>query len=112
MVSPDTFDEANRAGAEVLRTSPTVRAAFYDPLRDRLCLVLSDGLEVTIPRARIEGLSDAAPDALRSVEITPAGLGLHFPDADADLYVPALLAGIFGSRAWMLRRENADRDAA
>ena len=30
-----------------------------------------------------------------------AGLGLHWPVLDADIYVPALLAGVFGSRSWM-----------
>jgi hypothetical protein len=28
-------------------------------------------------------------------------LGLHFPELDADLYVPALLDGLFGSRRWI-----------
>lgn len=35
------------------------------------------------------------------IEISPGGLGLHFPMLDADLYLPALLEGIFGSRKWM-----------
>ncbi len=35
------------------------------------------------------------------IEISPAGLGLHFPKLDADVYVPALFEGVYGSRAWM-----------
>src|SRR5580658_2994541 len=31
----------------------------------------------------------------------PSGLGLHWPQLDADLYVPALIEGAFGSRRWM-----------
>ncbi|NBQ54825.1 MAG: DUF2442 domain-containing protein, partial [Proteobacteria bacterium] len=27
--------------------------------------------------------------------------GLHFPQLDADLYLPALLKGVLGSRRWM-----------
>jgi len=38
---------------------------------------------------------------LNKIEITPTGLGLHFPKLDADVYVPALFEGIYGSRAWM-----------
>jgi hypothetical protein len=30
----------------------------------------------------------------------PAGLGLHRPKLDADVYVPALLQGVLGSRQW------------
>jgi len=29
------------------------------------------------------------------------GLNLHWPKLDADLYVPALVAGVFGTRDWM-----------
>jgi hypothetical protein len=37
---------------------------------------------------------------LGKIEISPAGWGLHFPRIDADVYVPALFEGIYGSRAW------------
>ncbi|HEY9549132.1 MAG TPA: DUF2442 domain-containing protein, partial [Kiloniellaceae bacterium] len=37
---------------------------------------------------------------LAQVEICMAGRGLHFPTLDADLYIPALLDGIFGSARW------------
>jgi hypothetical protein len=35
------------------------------------------------------------------IKISPNGLGLHWPLLDADLYVPALIEGAFGSRRWM-----------
>jgi hypothetical protein len=38
---------------------------------------------------------------LADIEISPSGLGLHFPQLDADLYLPALLQGFLGSRQWM-----------
>jgi hypothetical protein len=28
---------------------------------------------------------------------------LHWPALDVDLYIPALIAGVFGTRAWMAR---------
>ncbi|MER8672015.1 DUF2442 domain-containing protein [Mesorhizobium sp. M1156] len=33
--------------------------------------------------------------------ISPTGLGLHWPQLDADVDVPALLQGVFGSKRWM-----------
>jgi hypothetical protein len=36
------------------------------------------------------------------------GLGLHWPRLDADLYVPALLHGVFGSKNWMARQLGAE----
>jgi len=40
-------------------------------------------------------------DQLRKIKISPNGLGLHWPLLDADLYVPDLIEGAFGSRRWM-----------
>ena len=45
-----------------------------------------------------EGLTDAPRSKLKKIEISPNGLGLHWPQLDADLYVPALIEGAFGSR--------------
>jgi hypothetical protein len=36
--------------------------------------------------------------------IDPPGFGLHFPRLDADLYLPALLEGLLGSKAWAASR--------
>jgi hypothetical protein len=44
---------------------------------------------------------------LAEVEVTPIGFGLHWEKLDADLGVPHLVMGIFGSKAWM--RELARR---
>ncbi len=54
-----------------------------------------------------EGLAGASPDDLAKIEISPTGLGLHWPRLDADLYVPALLQGVFGSRSWMAAQMGA-----
>jgi len=35
------------------------------------------------------------------------GLGLHWPKLDADVYVPALLQGVFGSKQWMAAQLGA-----
>jgi hypothetical protein len=44
-----------------------------------------------------EALTDAPRSKLKKIEISPNGLGLHWPQLDADLYVPALIEGAFGS---------------
>ncbi len=48
-----------------------------------------------------EGLEHATPEEFAEIEISPSGYGLHFPKLDADLYLPALLEGVFGSERWM-----------
>ncbi|CAM3402361.1 DUF2442 domain-containing protein [Halomonas lysinitropha] len=82
-------------------------SARYDRRSRRLIIRLHSGLELAIPPRLVEGLSQATPEALSEIEISPSGLGLHWPQLDADLYVPALLEGQFGSHQWMARQMGA-----
>jgi hypothetical protein len=70
-------------------------------------LTLSTGYSVSFAPERAQGLEHASPSALAEIEITPPGYGLHFPKLDADLWVPALLEGAFGSRAFMAAQLGA-----
>ena len=83
--------EASRAAGYAL-------AARYDRRRSRVVVKLSTGVELAFPTELAEGLRGAAEDALANIEISPSGLGLHWPKLDADLYVPALMKGVFGTR--------------
>ncbi len=84
-----------------------VTAARYDHNADRVIITLNTGLEIACPPHLIEGLSDASAADLAEIEISPAGLGLHWPKLDADVYVPAVLQGVFGSRRWMASQLGA-----
>jgi hypothetical protein len=107
MAPRDEFDQANARAAQRLATTPRVVAACYDPGTDRVIMSLSNGLEVSFPAHEVEGLETATPADLSRIEIDPPGFGLHFPTLDADLYVPALLQGVFGSERWMAARLGA-----
>lgn len=89
------------ARLEAIRATGHAVAARYDRRRSRVVVVLNTGVELTFPTWLAEGPADASPDNLAEIEISPAGLGLHWPKLDADLYVPALLQGVFGSKQWM-----------
>jgi hypothetical protein len=65
-------------------------------------------VQFAFPVKLAEGLAEAAPESLSEIEITPAGLGLHWPRLDVDLYVPALLQGVFGSKRWMAQQLGAE----
>ena len=97
-----------RARARTAKAS-RVRAveARYDAVRERIVIGLSNDAEFSLPPALAQGLENADAQALARIEITPAGLGLHWPALDADLSVTGLLAGVFGNTAWM--REIASR---
>lgn len=49
--------------------------------------------------ALAQGLAGASLEDLAEVEVTPSGDGLRWEKLDADLSVPALLAGVFGTAA-------------
>lgn len=61
---------------------------------------LSSRLIVSFAPEDAQGLEEARPAQLSEIEISPSGFGLHFPAVDADLYVPGLLKGFMGSKAW------------
>jgi hypothetical protein len=84
-----------------LNTTPHAIAARYDRRMARIVISLSSGLELAFPPHIVEGLSEAKPADLMDIEISPTGLGLHFPTLDADLYIPSLLDSVFGSPHWM-----------
>ena len=100
------FEAARQRGAERLR-SPLAVAVRYDAGRGRVVITLSTGVELGLLPRDVEGLAGASAADLRVVEVDALGLGIHFPQLDADLYVPALLEGVLGSRSWMAARLGA-----
>ena len=80
---------------------PRAVSAHYDRRVGRVVVQLNTGVELGFPPSLAEGLAQARPKDLVDIEVSPAGTGLHFPLLDVDLYVPALLEGILGSRKWM-----------
>jgi Protein of unknown function (DUF2442) len=81
--------------------SPTAIAANYQPQAELIEIHFSNGTRFAFPAHLGQGLEGATAEALADIEITPSGTGLHWEALDADLYIPALLEGIFGSRQWM-----------
>lgn len=97
------FDLAAARGEGRLR-GPRAEAAHYDAERDRVVVRLTSGVEIGFAPSDAEGLQSASAEGLTEIEVEPFGLGLHFPRLDVDLYVPALLEGILGSKRWMAFR--------
>ncbi|OYV30216.1 MAG: hypothetical protein B7Z81_14475 [Acidocella sp. 20-61-6] len=86
---------------QTLREAGYAVSARYDRRASRVIVNLNTGVQLSVPTRNLEGLTDAPEDDLAEIEISPAGLGLHWPKLDADVYVPSLLQGIFGSKKWM-----------
>jgi hypothetical protein len=97
------FEAAEARGREMLRTEPRAISASYDRTTGRVSIELVSGCTFAFPAQQVQDLNGAGDDDLAAVEVDGAGFNLHWPSLDADLYVPALVAGIFGTRVWMVR---------
>ena len=102
MVSREALKKnANARAARLRAEGPIAVAARYNRRSGRIIVALSSGIDVMFSSDNAQSLRGAKPAQLASIEISPSGLGLHFPKLDADLYLPALLNGWLGSRRWM-----------
>jgi hypothetical protein len=100
----DEFDRATARADRRRSAGYTATSARYDPQADRVFVSLNNGLDIAFSPRRVQGLEAAKTADLDIIEISPSGLGLHFPKIDADVYIPALLEGFFGSKQWMAAR--------
>lgn len=91
--------DARTAGADA--TEPRARTARYDKRSGRVVIELTNGCAFAFPAVLGQGLAGATAEQLAAVEVMPGGFGLRWEALDADLDVPSLVAGIFGSRRWM-----------
>ncbi len=103
-ISKEAIDAA-RARAQ--DNGPCAVAARYRPSIEKIEVEFDNGVTLAVPTSLIQGLAGASAADLSKIEITPAGRGLHFPRLDADVFVPALFAGIYGSKAWMKQSASA-----
>ena len=106
------FDAAEKRGRQSLADEPRAKSARYDRPSGRVIVELTNGCSFAFPAAQAEGLAEASDDDRAQIEILGAGYGLHWENLDADLSVPGLLAGLFGTRAYMDRIRAAHAGAS
>lgn len=92
---------ANAAGQAQLESLPRATAARYDASSGRVMVDLVNGCLFAFPARQVQDLAQASDADLAMIEIGPRGLGLYWPCIDADVWLPALVSGVFGTRRWM-----------
>jgi hypothetical protein len=97
------FEAAEARGRELLDREPRASVARYDRATGRVVIELVNGCAYAFPAGLVQDLQGAGEDDLAEVLVDSLGFNLHWPALDADLYVPALVSGVFGTRAWMTR---------
>lgn len=97
------IDAALQRGNAAALNEPRAASARYDRKLGRVIVELTNGCTFSFPPSLAQGLEAATEDQLGQVEILGGGYGLHWEALDADLSVPGLLAGLFGTRSHMAR---------
>lgn len=100
-LEPGEYEAAVERARVRAETEPHATAARYDKRLRMVMVALNTGLTVAFRPADVQGLETATVTDLSVIEISPSGFGLHFPTLDADIWLPGLLAGHFGSTNWM-----------
>lgn len=103
----EQIKQAKAAGLKALENEPRAQSARYDATRRQIIVDLTNGCSFIFPVDKAQGLAGASDDDLAEIEVLGKGFGLHWEKLDADLSIPALVVGAFGSKAWM--RELARR---
>lgn len=106
------IDAALERGRVAHASEPRAAAARYDRRSGRVIVDLENGCTFAFPPRLAQGLEGASDDQLAAVEILGRGYGLHWEELDVDLSLPGLMAGIFGTKAWMARRAGQGTSAA
>lgn len=98
------IDAALERGQTARLHEPRAAAARYDRRSGRVIVELANGCTFAFPPKLAQGLEAATEEQLSQVEILGAGSGLHWEALDADLSIPGLLAGLFGTKAYLAQQ--------
>jgi hypothetical protein len=97
------LEAAEVRGQAMLNAELRASAVRYDRASGRVIIDLSNGCTYAFPAKLVQDLQGASDDELAAVEVDGMGFNLHWPALDVDLLTPALVSGVFGTRAWMTR---------
>ena len=106
-IQEQTISDAESRGAQSIADEPRAQSARYESASGRVIVELTNGCSFAFPAKRAEGLALASDAELAQVEILGSGYGLHWENLDADLSVPGLLLGLFGTKSYMDRMRAA-----
>ncbi|HEY1253897.1 MAG TPA: DUF2442 domain-containing protein [Terracidiphilus sp.] len=101
VVTTDAEIESARERAKPLDAEPRALSVEHIPDLNLLIVALSNQRRLVLPVEDLQGLGCATHEQLRNYELLGRGTGISFPELDVDLYVPALIEGVYGNRRWM-----------
>jgi hypothetical protein len=103
-ISDAEIDAALERGRAAGLHEPRAASARYDRRTGRVIVRLTNGCMFAFPPRLAQGLESATEAQLGQIEILGAGYGLHWEALDVDFTIPGLMAGLFGTRAYMAQQ--------
>jgi len=101
VVTTDAGIEAALEKAKLHDSDPRALTVEHVEGLNLLIVRLSNGRRLVLPIEDLQGLTNATHEQIQNYELLGRGTGIGFPELDADLYVPALIEGVYGNRRWM-----------
>ena len=95
------IDQAMAKGAAESSGQLRAVAGYFDAESQKIVIEFESGVEYRFPHKLGQGLENASKTELANIEISPSGLGIHWPDIDVGFSIPHLLEGIYGTQKWM-----------
>jgi hypothetical protein len=95
------LSEATRVGKEAEENEPHATKVYYDSARDLVVVELDNGAIFCIPPHLIQGLDGVTAKEIADVELNSLGTAIRWDALNIDLGVVGLLAGVYGTKAWM-----------
>jgi len=112
-VTDAELQSAKARWAEERAGRPVPVSVRFDRETERVIVDFANGATFLVPARALEGLGEATSDELADVELL-GETGLHWESLDVDYTIQGLMAGIFGSRAFLeaQRRGGQSRSPA
>jgi hypothetical protein len=105
LISEEELDaqiaRAKAATQEADATEPRAASVRFDRSSELIIISLKNGAFFSFPPTLVQGMGDASPEDLDDVWLDASGSSVHWERLDADFNIAGLVAGIFGTKAWM-----------
>jgi len=95
------IEKAIAAGNDWANSQSSAVSGYFEPDSQKIVIEFKNGAEYRFPAKLAQGLENASVSELSDIEISPSGMGIHWPAIDVGFSIPHLLEGIYGTKRWM-----------
>jgi Protein of unknown function (DUF2442) len=95
------FAQAKAASLEADAVEPRAKSVSFDQCSGLIVIALKNGAFFSFPPDLVQGLRGASAEDLSDIWLDTPGSSVHWDRLDADFSIAGLVAGLFGTKAWM-----------